>query len=226
MFSKLTIAQDKENVVLLACGAFSPPTIMHTRIMEMAKEYITSKLNVHVAIGVLSPVNDKYNKEGLASSTHRLNMINAACQDSDWLESWNWECMKDEWTPTAQVVQELRRRVTGCKVFLVAGSDILTSFNVKGLWANDDVDSITKEGLIVVERDMVVPCSNALILQHLCLFNNRWNIHVVSQYVKTDISSTRIRRLLERRLCVKYLVDSRVEEYIYNNNLFLYDPLK
>jgi nicotinamide mononucleotide adenylyltransferase len=48
-------------VLLMACGSFNPPTLMHLRMFEVARD--TLKRHGYVVIGgVMSPVHDGYGK--------------------------------------------------------------------------------------------------------------------------------------------------------------------
>ena len=62
---------DKEPVVLVACGSFSPVTYLHLRMFEMAKDYIRQNTDFEIVGGYLSPVSDQYNKPGLLTANHR-----------------------------------------------------------------------------------------------------------------------------------------------------------
>jgi len=48
-------------VLLLACGSFNPPTLMHLRMFEVAKDTLR-RLGTQVVGGVISPVHDGYGK--------------------------------------------------------------------------------------------------------------------------------------------------------------------
>jgi nicotinamide mononucleotide adenylyltransferase len=50
----------------------------------------------------------------------------------------------------------------------------------------------------------------------------RWrhNIHLISQLIQNDVSSTKVRLFLRRGLSVRYLLPAEVEEYIAQNNLY------
>lgn len=62
---------EREPLVLVACGSFSPITYLHLRMFEMAADYAKFQTNFEVVGGYLSPVADAYKKAGLASSEHR-----------------------------------------------------------------------------------------------------------------------------------------------------------
>lgn len=213
----MRIVEGVENVVLLSCGAFSPPTIMHTRIMEMAKEFIEAKCKVHVALGVLSPVHDGYGKPGLVAVDHRIRMLEIACRGSNWIEPWDWESKQQSWTRTKLVVEKLEE-LTGCKVLLCAGADFLKSFNTPNLWSDEDVEFICNRGIMVIQRSDID--TSRVIYSSQLLFNHRWNIHLVPQTIPNEISSTNIRQLVGRGLSIKYIVHDGVEEYIHTENLY------
>lgn len=62
---------EKEPVVLVACGSFSPVTYLHLRMFEMAKDYVRQNTDWEIVGGYLSPVSDQYKKPGLLSAHHR-----------------------------------------------------------------------------------------------------------------------------------------------------------
>ena len=62
---------DKQPLVLVACGSFSPVTYLHLRMFEMAVDYVRQNTDFEVIGGYLSPVSDQYKKPGLLSAQHR-----------------------------------------------------------------------------------------------------------------------------------------------------------
>ena len=62
---------EKQPVVLVACGSFSPVTYLHLRMFEMAKDYIRQNTDFEIVGGYLSPVSDQYRKPGLLAAEHR-----------------------------------------------------------------------------------------------------------------------------------------------------------
>jgi hypothetical protein len=70
---------NKTPAVLLACGSYSPPTIMHTRIFEAARDHfevVSNNSNIQIIGGFVSPVHDRYGKKDLAPAHHRMEMVN------------------------------------------------------------------------------------------------------------------------------------------------------
>ena len=204
-------------IILLACGSFSPPTFMHLRMLEMAREHMVA-LNHTVELGVLSPVNDKYPKPGLLKSHHRVKMCRLATIGSDWIKVWDYEANQPEWTRTALVIAELEKEQKDAKVMLVAGADMLESFNVSGLWSDEDIRFILARGMIVIPRNRVDV--EMAILKNEHAFAHRSNIHIVPLIVENNVSSTLIRLMIKRGLSIKYLVDDKVIDYIEKEGLY------
>jgi nicotinamide mononucleotide adenylyltransferase len=61
----------KTPVVLVACGSFSPITLLHLRIFEMAADFIRYSTDFELIGAYISPVSDAYKKNGLAKAKHR-----------------------------------------------------------------------------------------------------------------------------------------------------------
>lgn len=93
------------DVLLVACGSFNPPTIMHLRMFEIARDHLERVGNYRVIGGVMSPVHDAYKKQDLVSSEHRRNMLRLALADHEWVRMSEWECQQSDWTRTRQVLE-------------------------------------------------------------------------------------------------------------------------
>ena len=52
-------------VVLLACGSFNPPTILHLRMFEAARDFLRFGFGCEVVEGIISPVADQFEKAEL-----------------------------------------------------------------------------------------------------------------------------------------------------------------
>jgi nicotinamide mononucleotide adenylyltransferase len=53
----------------------------------------------------------------------------------------------------------------------------------------------------------------------------RDNIHLISQLIQNDVSSTKVRLFLRRGLSVRYLLPLSVVDYIEQNGLYLEDGI-
>ncbi|KAK5644960.1 hypothetical protein RI129_006260 [Pyrocoelia pectoralis] len=236
-------------VILLACGSFSPPTNMHLRMFEIARDHL-HRLGNHVVIGgLISPVHDAYGKKDLVSSTHRLAMVRLALHNSDWIKVSDWESNQETWTRTRQTLQYHQNKINSLlnhsnyeydineedhrwipdnmrnnnnspvQIKLLCGADLLESFGTPGLWSDEDIESIVgQHGLVVITRENTDPLRfiyNSDILTKLM-----GNIIIVTEWIRQEISSTKIRRALRRTESVKYLLADKVIEYIFQHSLY------
>ncbi|KRT79255.1 hypothetical protein AMK59_7159 [Oryctes borbonicus] len=238
-----------KKVVLLACGSFNPPTNMHLRMFEVARDHL-QKLGFEVLLGLVSPVHDGYGKKDLVSSTHRIAMLRLALQNTDWIKLSDWEVCQEGHSRTAvvlkyhqnlinsiinnklndnineqdapwflNVLQDSCRNVQSIQVKLLCGADLLESFGTPGLWADEDIESIVgNHGLVVITRENANPQQFIYMSDVLTKYIS--NILIVNEWIKHDLSSTKIRRALRRQESIKYLTPDKVIDYITRHELF------
>ncbi|KAF5348637.1 hypothetical protein D9758_006748 [Tetrapyrgos nigripes] len=221
----------KTPVVLVACGSFSPVTYLHLRMFEMARDYCRHNTDFEIVGGYLSPVSDQYVKPGLLSAEHRVKMCTLAAEDtSSWLMIDPWEAFQS-YQRTAVVLDhfdyELNTVLGGVqtqdgkhrnvRVMLLAGSDLIGTMSEPGVWSHEDLDHILgRYGCFIIERagtDIDQATDNLARWKH--------NIHIISQLIQNDVSSTKVRLFLRRGLSVRYLLPSAVVDYIEQNNLYV-----
>lgn len=237
-------------VVLLACGSFNPPTNMHLRMFEIARDFLHRTTHFSVVAGLLSPVHDKYGKEGLASANERIQMLQLAVASNPWIHVSEWETQQDDWLPTREVLQYhkdsidsfangnvdpsvKRQRLDGVATWmnhlegssesvnlkLLCGADLLESFGRPGLWKEEDIESIVgKFGLVVITREGSNPYK--FIYESDILTKHQKNIHIVTEWITNEVSSTKVRRALRRGESIKYLVQDQVIDFIHKHSLF------
>ncbi|KAK3159444.1 hypothetical protein QOZ80_2AG0150160 [Eleusine coracana subsp. coracana] len=213
-------------VVLVATGSFNPPTYMHLRMFELAKDELQQR-GYSVLGGYMSPVNDAYKKKDLLPATHRIRFCELACISSSFVMVDPWEAVQKGYQRTLAVLSRVRNSLckTGLvdqdslKVMLLCGSDLLGSFSTPGVWIPDQVRTICKDfGVICVRREgkyIGKLISNSEILQEC-----RDNIISVDEIVPNQISSSRVRDCIRRSLSIKYLTCDEVIEYIREHKLF------
>uniref|UniRef100_A0A1J3K610 Nicotinamide-nucleotide adenylyltransferase n=1 Tax=Noccaea caerulescens TaxID=107243 RepID=A0A1J3K610_NOCCA len=218
--------EDKTCVVLVATGSFNPPTFMHLRMFELARDALQSE-GFHVLGGYMSPVNDAYEKEGLLSAEHRLEMCNLACKSSDFVMVDPWEASQNSYQRTLVVLSRVKTFLTktrlapeeSLKVMLLCGSDLLQSFCTPGVWIPEQVKTICKDYGIVCIRREGQDVEN-MIFGDKILYETRGNIRIVNNFVPNQISSSRLRQCMSRGLSVKYLTEDGVIDYIRLHQLY------
>ncbi|KAL8276869.1 hypothetical protein RQP46_010697 [Phenoliferia psychrophenolica] len=244
-----TATEALKPLVLVACGSYSPCTFLHLRMFEMARDH--ARANGWIVVGgYLSPVNDKYQKKGLAAANHRVAMCELACQDSDWLMVDPWEANAPTYTPTAQVLDHFHQEInvarggvevvitdewTGeqrterrqARIMLLAGSDLILTMSEPGVWSEKDLHHILGlYGCYIIERSeseidqSIFNSSSVHSRSPLALYRD--NIAFVEQLVRNDVSSTKIRLFLRKGLSVLYLLPTAVAHYIEQVGLYRY----
>ncbi|EPS72911.1 hypothetical protein M569_01854, partial [Genlisea aurea] len=215
-------------VVLVSTGSFNPPTYMHLRCFELARDALNSR-GFCVIGGYMSPVNDSYKKEGLISAAHRISMCDLACRSSDLIMVDTWEASQKNWQRTLSVLLRVRSCLSNgeeavsndmLKVMLVCGSDLLESLSVPGFWDRDQVRIICRDfGLVCIGRDG--QDVEKIIAEDDILNEYKDNIVIVDNLVPNHISSTRLRYCISKGLSVKYLTPDEVIDYIHRNKLYM-----
>ncbi|KAG5120580.1 hypothetical protein JHK84_038920 [Glycine max] len=225
--SPANTSNSKIYVILVATGSFNPPTFMHLRMFELARDALNSD-GYCIIGGYLSPVNDAYKKKGLISAEHRIQLCHLACKSSDFIMVDPWEASQSTYQRTLTVLSRVHNSVceTGLvsqeslKVMLLCGSDLLHSFSIPGFWIPDQVKTICKDyGVVCIPREG--QDVEKTIFKDDILNENKDNIKVVNELVPNQISSTRVRDCIARGLSIKYLTADEVIDYIREQQLYL-----
>ncbi|KAJ1970622.1 Nicotinamide/nicotinic acid mononucleotide adenylyltransferase 1, partial [Dimargaris cristalligena] len=170
--------------------------------------------------GYLSPVNDCYQKQGLAAAHHRVTMCQLATETtSTWIMVDPWESIQPAYQRTAPVLDHFNEQLNGLiggmplstgerkpfKIMLLAGGDLIQSFGEPNVWASKDLHRILGGyGCTIIERTGTDVYD--FLLSHDILFEHRRNVHVVKQLIYNDISSTKVRLFIRRKMSIKYLL--------------------
>ncbi|KMZ73910.1 Nicotinate-nucleotide adenylyltransferase [Zostera marina] len=213
-------------VVLVLPGSFNPPTYMHLRMFELAKDALTARGYLVIA-GYMSPVNDAYGKKGLLPAEHRIRMCELATGSSSFVMVDQWEAMQKSYQRTLVVLSRIQtyfrksflKVEDSLQVMLLCGSDLLESFATPEVWIPEQVKTICRNfGVVCIHREQ--KDMEKLISSDEILNENKSNIIVVDEIVPNLISSTRVRGCIQRGLSIKYLTDDAVIEYIKHHQLY------
>nr|CAB3451476.1 unnamed protein product [Digitaria exilis] len=204
---------NRGDVVLVANGSFNPPTYMHLRMFELAKDELQQR-GYRVLGGYMSPVNDAYKKKDLLPAAHRIRFCELACKSSSFVMVDPWEAMQKGYQRTLTVLSRIRNSLCkdglddqgSLKVMLLCGSDLLESFSTPGVWIPDQLHFGFPGGSTYFDGT------------YFCFQDN---IISVDEIVPNQISSSRVRDCIKRCLSIKYLTCDEVIEYIRDHKLFM-----
>lgn len=200
-------------------------------MFEIARDFVRINTNFEIVGAYFSPVSDGYEKAGLLSAEHRVNMCNVAVEDSSWIAVDDWEAVQPVYTPTALVLDHFEYEVNKirggvsteagvnkvAKIALLAGADLVETMSTPGVWSRTDLDHILGQYLMFILERSGTDVEQAVASLEL------WkdHIYIIQQLVQNDISSTKIRLFLRRDMSIRYLVPSRVISYIERHRLYM-----
>eukprot|EP01132_Coremiostelium_polycephalum_P008282 gene8282-10176_t len=234
---------NKKPLVLLASGSFNPITYMHLRMMEIGRDLCNEQGEFEVIGGYLSPVSDLYKKSTLIPSKFRSEMAEIATKSSDWIMIDHWEVQRPVYSTTRTILDHIRDTINDLHkngeidinnklnhkihVKLVCGADLLGSFNIPNLWADNDMHLITSNsnyGMVCLERTGTD--TNEIIKINPILQKNRNDIIFAPMEIINDISSTKLRESVSKGRSIRYLTSVHVINYIKEHQLYLSTPPK
>jgi len=162
----------------------------------------------------------------LTDITCRLKMCELAIEhDTDWVMLDPWEAIQDGYTPTTEVLDHFQsclnvETISGSQkpitVVLLAGADLIQTMSSPDIWTAQELEHIFKGYLAFVVERSGTDVEDALA----SLKSWRERIHVIPQLINNDVSSTKVRLSLKRRMSVRYLVPARVIAYIEEHGLY------
>ncbi|KAM4062817.1 cytidylyltransferase-like domain-containing protein [Hirsutella rhossiliensis] len=224
---------DRVPVVLVACGSFSPITVLHLQMFEMTQRYVQDTA-FQVVGSYLSPVSDAYNKPSLARAHHRVAMCSLAVEDGTGIMVDPWETLRCNqagepvYTRTVDTLRHFDHEINDvlggiqaldgshkrARIVLLIGADVAMTMSDPNLWSPSDLDVILGcYGAFIVERPTQTDIQKAL--EPLKHYDKIW---VVSSFYN-DVSSTKIRAQLQNRETVMDL-PKLVYEYIKLHGLY------
>lgn len=193
--------------LLLFGGAFNPPHEGHIRLLTNAIEYLKPDITL-----VLPTAVSPHKTSGDISFSHRYNMAKVFKQlDSIRLSSFENRGNKKK-NYTIQTIKWIEKKYIGYDIYLLIGSDMLTSFTTWSRYRR----IISKANILVASREN----DDTLFEQAIARLKKEGAKIEVMYYEPIVISSSEIRSLIKEGKQIESYLPSYVAQYIKKNNLY------
>jgi len=184
-------------------GTFDP---IHSGHLILAQQLLE---NFHLDKVIFIPAATPPHKddESISPSNHRFEMTRAAIEDNPLFQVSDIELKRQGKSYTIDTIRQLKELHPDSDLFLLAGSDVLTEFDT---WK--DPDKIFQEIKVVLG---IRPGYDKIEMD-----NKFFKKSIMAEINGLHVSSTLIRHKVREGKSIKYLVPSKVEEYIQAMGLY------
>ena len=184
-------------------GTFDPIHMGHLVLAEQAREQF--QLEQIIFIPSASPPHKT--EQELSLAIHRFEMTKLALEGNRYFSVSDIELKRKGLSYTIETLRELKGLYKDSEIYFLTGSDVLEEITT---WK--DPEEIYKLARIVIA---VRPGFDKFDPE-----NHFAKKSVIVRITGVDISSTQIREKVRNGESIKYLVPSKVEEYIKKKNLY------
>lgn len=201
-----------ENKKILAIfgGSFNPPLNSHFLLAEQIYNELENIEKV-----IFLPVSSKYVKSGLLSNEHRFNMLKLVTDKNEHFELSDIEMKQKEQLNTVETLELLQEYYPNNILYFVIGTDNLKEIST---WGKANA-LVSKFKILVLERGD--DNFEEIINNDEFLIKHRDSFILLKENIRTNLSSTFVRKNIKEGKSVKYLMPDEVLKYIKNNNLYI-----
>ncbi|KAL0217404.1 hypothetical protein RCL1_007985 [Eukaryota sp. TZLM3-RCL] len=122
--------------VVVLCGSFNPPTLLHFEIIRSSCEILRSH-DYFCTHAVISPVSNLYAKPGLLPFNHRVEMLKLGLHDlnlSDFISIDTWEGTQTTYTRSVFVLNHIAEQFPDNQIILICGADLVEQMGTSWPW--------------------------------------------------------------------------------------------
>lgn len=179
-------------------GSFNPVHKGHIKIAN----YIVD--NNYVDKLLIIPTGNYWNKTDIIDVKHRIKMLEKFETDKIIIDKTH-----NNLEYTYEVINELKKEYKDSELCLIMGADNIISFDK---WKN--YDDLLKLDFIIYTRN------NIDVLYYLNKLNKKDKYVILNNVESIDISSSKIRELINYTYKLDDIIDEDVLDYIKKNNLY------
>lgn len=191
-------------------GTLNPIHVGHLIIAQAAKE----QLQLDKVLFMPTGCPPHKNTDIIADKRHRSTMIKMAIESNPDFAFSDVELKRDGIIYTVDTLKILKEQNPKEQFFFIMGADSLLAIES---WKKPE-DIFRLCTVVVADRDE----QEGKLLDMISYLQNKYQGEIV--FVKAplvDISSSDIRDKVRMNCSIKYLVDDKVEKYIYENKLYV-----
>ncbi len=177
-------------------GSFDPIHTGHLIICNIIRE----ELGLDKVIFVPAYKSPHKEVSKFTSPQMRYEMVKLAIEDNEEFELSDYEIKQNRSVYSIETIDHMQKTYSECELFLIIGLD---SYNNLSEWKDGELIK-SKVKLVIATRNNVKVRDNDYL----------------AKTPNIEISSTMIRKRLKKKLSIKYLVNSKVEHYIYEKDLY------
>lgn len=199
----------QKNCIVVFGGSFNPPLNSH---FSIAEQVINQYEEVEKIVFI--PVSKTYTKEELEENKHRYQMLKLVIDKNRSFFLSDIDMNEQRSLYTIETLEKIGKQFPNKKIGFLIGSDNLKELHT---WKRAE-ELVSNYKIIVMERneDKV----EDIIKQNELLNCYKENIHVLSQEIRSNFSSTYIRAQIKKQKSVRYLLPDEVYHYIEENKLY------
>lgn len=191
-------------------GSFNP---IHNAHINLASSFIKKlKLDKLLLIPTATPPH-KSDSE-MVSAEHRLNMCKLAAEEQKKVEVSDIEIKREGKSYTVDTLRQLKELYPDSELFLIIGADMFVTL----LEWREPEEIFSLATICTVPRD---DDDIEVLEEKEKLYNEMGAKTVILNLKKSSISSSKIRRLAFNDESFSKFVDSKVEQYVYANYLYM-----
>lgn len=197
------------NKIVVFGGSFNPPLNSHFSIAQNVLNQFDDVEKI-----VFIPLNKKYGKNGMIENEHRYNMLKLVADKNDEFEVSRIDIDANRSLYSFEHLDEIQKNYPNKELLLLIGSDNLKEFSS---WRNPEF-VLSNYKILVMTRD--TDNIEAIINDDELLKKHKDSIITINEDIRSNYSSTYVRKLLQENKSIRYLVPDEVYQYIKKNHLY------
>ena len=191
-------------------GSFDP---IHNGHIQLAEAFVR-ELSLDRLFIIPTYIPPHKQREGMAEPRQRLEMCRLAFENSDVIEISDIEIKRKGASYTYLTLRELRDENKNNELFLLTGADMFMTIQD---WKHPEVIFESAVICAIPRND-----DNIEVLKKQGEYLDTLGARtIISDTCVAPVSSTQIRTLVSERRSISKFVPRKVEEYIFNNGLYL-----